>query len=299
MSETQRGVLFGIGAYTLWGLTPLFWILLQPATAIEILAHRIVWALVFVVLILAVLRQWAWLRSLTPRKLWLLALAAIVVTVNWGTYIYAVTSGHVIEGALGYFINPLVSVLFGVLLLRERLTVAQWIAVGLGAVAVTVLAIDYGRLPWFALVLAFSFGTYGLIKKHVNTGAAQSLAVESALLAVPAAGFLVFLRVTEADSFGDAGPYHLPLLAAAGLITLLPMLLFTGAATRVPLSSLGVMQYIAPSMQFLLGITVFAEEMPLSRWVGFVIVWAALSLFTWDALRRARREAAARRPAPV
>lgn len=296
MSETQRGVLFGISAYTLWGLTPLFWTFLQPASAIEILAHRIVWALLFVLLILAVLRQWSWLRTLTPRKLMLLGLAAIVVTCNWGTYIYAVTSGHVIEGALGYFINPLVSVLFGVLLLRERLTAAQWVAVGLGAAAVTVLAIDYGRLPWFALVLAFSFGTYGLIKKHVNTGAAQSLAVESAMLAVPAAGFIVFLRVAEKDSFEAAGPYHLPLLAAAGLITLLPLLFFTGAATRVPLSSLGVMQYIAPTMQFLLGITVFAEEMPLSRWVGFAMVWAALSLFTWDAFRRATN---GRRPPPV
>lgn len=255
----------------------------------EILAHRIVWALVFVALILTVLWQWSWVRRLTPRTAGLLGLAAVVNSGNWGTYIYAVNSGHVLEASLGYFINPLVSVLFGVVLLRERLTVAQWVAVGMGVVAVTVLAVDYGRLPWFALVLAFSFGTYGLIKKHANSGAASSLAVESAILTVPALGFLVALRVTGADSLTQAGPVHLALLAAAGLITLVPLLLFTGAATRVRLSTIGVMQYIAPSLQFILGITVFAEEMPPSRWFGFAIVWAALALFTWDALRRARR----------
>jgi RarD protein len=197
MPDSRRGVLFGIAAYTMWGLFPLYWPLLKPSGAVEILAHRMTWSLVAVVVILAVRRHWSWFGDLIrrPAKLGLLALAAVVITVNWGVYIYAVNSDHVVESALGYFINPLVSVLFGVLLLGERLRPLQWAAVGFGVLAVVVLALDYGRLPWIALSLAVSFGVYGLIKKRADVGSAESLTIETLVLLVPALAYLVHLEV--------------------------------------------------------------------------------------------------------
>ena len=180
--ETRRGVAAGIAAYVIWGLFPLYWPLLKPAGAVEILAHRMLWSLAAVLVILTVQRHWGWVRMLPARRIGLLALAAALITVNWGTYIYAVNNGHTIEAALGYFINPLVSVVLGVLVFRERLRRWQWAAVGLGTVAVAILAADYGRPPWIALILACSFGTYGLVKKFAATPSAQSLAVETAVL---------------------------------------------------------------------------------------------------------------------
>ncbi len=203
----RRGVLYGVAAYILWGLFPLYWPLLKPSGAVEILAHRMVWSLVAVVAILAVRRHWSWIKGLVaqPRKLGLLTLAAVIITVNWGTYIYAVNTGHVVEAALGYFINPLVSVVFGVVLLRERLRRLQWVAVGFGALAVLVLAVNYGRPPYMALVLAVSFGAYGLIKKQANVGAGESLTVETLVLLLPALGYLVFLQQAGQATFGDRG----------------------------------------------------------------------------------------------
>jgi chloramphenicol-sensitive protein RarD len=297
MSEVHRGVLFGVSAYTLWGLTPLFWPLLFPAGPVEILAWRIVWSLVAVLAILALWRRRESLRRLDLRTTALLGLAAVVISVNWGTFIYAVSNAMVLEAALGYFINPLVSVAFGVFLLKERLRRAQWVAVGLGVLAVVVLTVDYGRIPWAALVVAFSFGTYGLIKKRADVSAVQSLTVETALLLAPAGIYLALLHAGGTGTFGHFGVGHAVLLAVSGLITLVPLLLFTGAARRVPLATIGLLQYIAPSLQFLLGVFVFAEDMPASRWVGFIIVWAALSLFSWDAIRAARTAAETRRRA--
>ncbi|TLP66188.1 EamA family transporter RarD [Microbispora triticiradicis] len=288
MPDTRRGLLFGVAAYTMWGLFPLYWPLLKPSGAVEILAHRMVWSLVVVVAVLAVRRHWSWIRTITRRQLILLTVAAVTVSVNWGTYIYAVNTGHVVESALGYFINPLVSVLFGVLVFRERLRVWQWAAVGLGAVAVLILTLDYGRLPWIALVLAFSFGTYGLVKKKAGVGSAESLTIETLVLLVPALAYLLVLEATGTGTFAHHGAGHALLLVAAGLITAVPLLFFTASALLVPLTVIGLLQYIAPVLQFLCGVLIVHETMPASRWAGFVVVWLALSVFTWDSIRAAR-----------
>ncbi|MEU5859620.1 MULTISPECIES: EamA family transporter RarD [unclassified Nonomuraea] len=299
MPDLRRGVLFGIAAYTMWGLFPLYWPLLKPSGAVEILAHRMVWSLVAVVAVLAVRRHWSWFRELArqPRKLVLLAIGAVVITVNWGTYIYAVNTGHVVESALGYFINPLVSVLFGVLVLRERLRPLQWTAVGFAALAVVVLTVDYGRLPWIALTLAVSFGVYGLVKKQANVAATESLAVETLVLLLPALGYLIYLEFAGGATFGQEGAGHALLLVGAGIITAVPLIFFGAAAIRVPLSTVGVLQYIAPILQFVVGVTIAGEVMPPSRWIGFSIVWLALAIFTYDSFRAARTAARVRRSA--
>ncbi|MDA0633142.1 EamA family transporter RarD [Nonomuraea sp. MCN248] len=301
MPELRRGVLFGVAAYVMWGLFPLYWPLLKPAGAVEILAHRMAWSLITVILVLAVRRHWSWIKEIVrqPRKLGLLALAAAVITVNWGTYIYAVNSGHVVESALGYFINPLVSVLFGVVLLRERLRPLQWTAVGFGTLAVIVLTADYGRPPYLALALAFSFGLYGLIKKHANVGAAESLTVETLVLLAPALAYIGFLQVSGEATFGHQGGWHVALMIGAGVITAVPLLFFTASAIRVPLSTIGLLQYIAPVLQFLCGVLVAKETMPPSRWIGFSIVWLALAIFTYDSLRAARAARVGRSARPL
>ncbi|MFB9967675.1 EamA family transporter RarD [Sinosporangium siamense] len=290
MPESRKGVLYGIAAYTMWGLFPLYWPLVKPSAPVEILAHRMAWSLVAVVAILAIRRHWSWFRQIMrqPRILALLVVAAVVISVNWGLYIYAVNTGRVVEAALGYFINPLVSVLFGVMVLRERLRRWQWVAVALGAVAVLVLAVDYGRPPWIALVLAFSFAVYGLVKKTANVGAAESLTMETLLLLAPALAYLIMLEQNGTATFGHNGPLHAALLAAAGVVTAVPLLCFTAAAIRVPLTVIGLLQYIAPTLQFLCGVLIIKEVMPASRWIGFAIVWAGLAVFSWDSLRTAR-----------
>ncbi|MEV0352849.1 EamA family transporter RarD [Nonomuraea sp. NPDC050680] len=300
MPDLRRGVLFGAAAYTMWGLFPLYWPLLKPSGAVEILAHRMAWSLVAVLVVLAVRRHWSWMRGLLkePRKLALLTLAAVIVTVNWGVYIYAVNAGQVVEGSLGYFINPLISVLFGVVLLKERLRPLQWVAVGFGTLAVLVLTIDYGRPPWIALTLAVSFGLYGLVKKQANVGAAESLTVETLVLLAPALAYILYLGQTGQSTFGTEGLGHAALLVGAGAITAVPLLCFTAAAIRVPLSTIGLLQYIAPVLQFLCGVLVAKETMPASRWIGFSIVWLALAVFTYDSIRTARANRAAIRKSP-
>jgi chloramphenicol-sensitive protein RarD len=288
----RRGVLFGVAAYVMWGLFPLYWPLLKPAGSIEILAHRIIWSLVAVAVILAATRHWRWIRALNARTTAILATAAIAITVNWGIYIYAVNSGHTIEAALGYFINPLVSVLFGVLILRERLRSWQWAAVGTGVAAVVVLAIDYGRLPWIALTLACSFGTYGLLKKFAKTPSAESLTVETTVLFLPALAYTIF---QPHPTFTGHGPGHVSLLIGAGVVTAIPLMMFNSSATRVPLTVIGMLQYIAPILQFLIGLVIQHEAMPASRWIGFLLVWAALVILSVDAVRAARKK---RRTAP-
>ncbi|BAJ30316.1 MULTISPECIES: EamA family transporter RarD [Kitasatospora] len=302
--EARVGLWNGFAAYGMWGLFPLFWPLLQPAGAADILANRMVWSLVAVAALLLARRRWAWIRPLLrqPRRLALLALAAVTVSVNWGVYIWGVNSGHVVETSLGYFINPLVTIAFGVLVLRERLRPAQWTAVGVGASAVVVLTLAYGRPPWIALTLAFSFATYGLIKKKVALGGAESLAVESAVMFPFALAFLGYLAVRGEGSFGTGGWGHSALLVLSGLITAVPLMCFGAAALRVPLTTLGLIQYLAPVSQFLIGVTVFHESMAPARWAGFALVWVALVVLSADALRRIRddrRAAPAARPEPV
>ncbi|MEU4354508.1 EamA family transporter RarD [Streptomyces virginiae] len=300
-NEQRAGLLYGFGAYGMWGLVPLFWPLLMPAGAVEILAHRMTWSLAVVGLALLAVRRWGWIRELLrrPRKLGLTALAASVISVNWGLYIWSVNNGHVVESSLGYFINPLVSIAMGVLVLGERLRRVQWVAVGISFAAVLVLAVGYGRPPWISLVLACSFATYGLIKKKLNMGGLESLAAETAMLFLPALGYLLWLGAQGRSSFTSQGAGHALLLAATGLVTAIPLVFFGAAAIRVPLSTLGLLQYMAPVFQFGLGVLYFHEAMPPERWAGFSLVWAALALLTWDALRTARRSRARLEAVPV
>ncbi|MEV7228969.1 MULTISPECIES: EamA family transporter RarD [Polymorphospora] len=291
MTEMRRGYLYGLGAYLLWGFFPLYIKLLRPAGPVEILAHRVVWSVLFVALVLAVLRNWSFVLPLLRRPAAVagVLLAAALIAVNWGTYIYGVNSARVVETSLGYFITPLVVVLLGVTVLGERLRVAQWVALGLGTVAVAVLTYDYGRLPYVALILALSFAAYSLTKKRLALPAAEGMFVESAVLALPAVTYLAWLSWQGTAAFGHVSVTHTTLLVLAGAATAIPLLLFAGAANRLPLTALGILQYIAPILQFAIGVLVFHEPMPPARIGGFALVWCALVLFTFDGLRNARR----------
>jgi chloramphenicol-sensitive protein RarD len=294
-TRLRRGVAYGLAAYTLWGAVPLFWPLVARASALELLAHRVIWSLaICALLLLTVVPHGWWARIGNRRSLVMLAGAAAVVSVNWGTYIWAVNAGHVVETSLGYYINPILSILVGVIFLRERLAPLQWVSVALAGLAVVVLTVDYGRLPWIALVLAASFATYGVLKKQVNGGAVETLTIESALLTPIALGYLLFLQSAGTLTFGHLGWSHTLLLVTTGLITVVPLLFFTAATTRLPLSTLGLLQYVAPTLQFLLGVLYFGEDMSLGRWIGFALVWLALVILTVYGVRQARR---ARRPA--
>jgi chloramphenicol-sensitive protein RarD len=299
VSQQRTGLLAGLGAYLLWGLFPLYWPLLEPSAPVEILAHRIVWSLLLLVGLLAVGGGFGYVRRLGGRRVALLAAAAALITVNWGMFIYGVTSGHVVETSLGYFINPLVTVALAVGVLRERLRRPQMVAVGVAALAVLVLTVDYGRPPWIALTLAFSFGLYGLVKKQVGVGGLQSLTVETAFVVLPAAGYLVWLGSRGESTFLSEGAGHAALLAGGGVATAVPLILFGAAAVRVPLVTVGVLQYLAPVMQFVIGVAVYGEPMPLTRLAGFALVWAALVIFAVDAVRAAREGAAAPDPLPT
>jgi chloramphenicol-sensitive protein RarD len=291
----RRGLAAGVSAYLLWGLFPLYWPLLEPAAPVEILAHRIAWSLVFVCGLLALTAGFGWLRTLGRRRAGLLALAATLVTVNWGTYIYGVNSEHVVETSLGYFINPLVTVALAVTVLGERLTRLQGVAVAIAGAAVVVLTVDYGRPPWIALTLACSFGLYGLIKKRAGVDGLQSLAFETGFLAPVAVAYLLVIGASGSGTFTSEGAGHAALLAAGGIFTAVPLMLFGAAAIRIPLTTLGLIQYLAPTLQFAIGVLIYSEPMPASRLAGFALVWVALAVFTWDAVgtRRARFAAAA------
>ncbi|SFC91315.1 EamA family transporter RarD [Klenkia taihuensis] len=302
MSERRTGVLTGLAAYVLWGLFPLYFPLLEPAGGVEIVAHRIVWSLLFIALLLSVLRGWPQVRrALADRRtLVVLAGAAVLITGNWLTFVIAVNSDHVVDTSLGYFINPLVSVLLGVAVLGERLRALQWAAVATAAVAVLVLTVDSGRPPWIALLLAGTFGAYGLLKKLVRVEAAPGLFVETLLLVVPALVVLAVLQLRGAGSLGEAGAGHVVLLATSGIATAVPLLLFAASTRRIPLSTVGLLQYVTPLMHLAIGVFVNGEPMPPARVVGFAVVWVALVLFTVDSLRagRAARRAVGQ-PAPA
>ena len=292
VSDTRRGLTLGALAYVLWGAFPLYWPLLEPAGAIEILAHRIVWSVITMGVIVVLSRRTASLKAVfgDRRKLLILSLAAVVISVNWATYIWGVNNGRVVEAALGYFINPLVTVLMGVVVLGERLRRLQWWALGLALLAVIVLAIDYGHPPWVALTLAFSFGSYGLCKKKANVGSVESLTIETLVLAPVAAGFIAWLVITGSSSFGSHGIGHAALFMTTGIVTAVPLMLFGSAAIRVPMVSLGLLQYLAPIIQFALGVLLFHEDMPPGRWLGFGLVWIALAAFTFEALHHRQRQ---------
>ncbi|MBF6209326.1 EamA family transporter RarD [Nocardia asteroides] len=287
-SRSIPGVTFGTSAFFLWGLFPAFFGLLAFASPGEVLAQRIVWTLVVVVAVLAVSGRLRELRGIDARVWRLAGVASAAIAVNWGVYVYGVTSGHVVECALGYFINPLVTVAFGVVIFRERLSRAQWAALTLGATAVAVLTVDYGRPPIIALALACSFATYGLVKKVIPLDALRGIAAEGIVAAPFALAFAIALVITGHSRF-TTGAGHTALMVATGPVTLVPLLLFAVAAQRVPLSTMGLLQYLTPALQMAWGVAVAHEPMPASRWAGFALIWAALAIFTTDALLRARR----------
>lgn len=291
MSESRRGALYGATAYLLWGVFPLYFPLLEPSGAVEVLAHRISWSVAVMAVVVLAVGKGASVRRVVAdrRRLAQISVAAVLLGINWGVYIYGVTSDHVVETSLGYFINPLVTVLLGVFVLRERLRKVQWAALALALIAVLVLSVENGRPPWIALILAFSFGTYGLLKKTARVGAVEGLAVETAVLAPIALTYLVVLGARGDSTFATEGVGHATLIALTGVITAVPLLFFGAAASRVPLTTLGILQYLAPTLQFLIGVAVFDEPLGLAKLLGFVLVWIALAAFTADLVTHTRR----------
>jgi chloramphenicol-sensitive protein RarD len=290
-SDERAGILYGFTAYLLWGMFPLFFLLFESVAPVETLAHRIVWSLAAVAVVLAVTGTLGRLREVVRdrRRFLLIAAAAVLIALNWGVFIYAVTSDHVIEGSLGYFITPLISAAFGVYVFRERLRAQQLFALGLGLCAVLVLTVDYGRLPWIALTLGLSFGTYGLVKKLAGVGAAESLALETLILLLPAVGFIVALELSGSGAFGHSSLDISLLLAASGPVTAVPLLLFAASVTRTRLTVMAMLQYLTPVLHFLVGLLLLGEPMPTSRWIGFALVWTALVVLSVDGLNNARR----------
>ena len=290
------GLLYGIGAYGSWGLFPAFFPLLKPAGALEVLAHRIVWTLVLMAGVVVAMRKLSDLRSITGRTWLLLVCASVLVSGNWVIYVYAVNNGHVVDAALGYFINPLVSVLLGVLIFRERLNRAQLVALLVALAAVVLLAIEVGGPPFIALGLAFTFGLYGAVKKVVPTDPRVSVGLEAAIAAPFAIAYIAVLQLSGHGQFTNNGPGHIALMILSGPITAIPLLFFAAAAQRLPLVTLGLLMYLTPAMQMTWGVVVAHEPMPPARWVGFALIWLALLVFSGDALRRARRAVGAAIP---
>ncbi|MES2169101.1 MAG: EamA family transporter RarD [Actinomycetota bacterium] len=288
----RSGILYALAAYLLWGFLPVYFLLLQPAGAFEIVAWRIIFALVFCALLITVSRSWPAVIALVrqPRLLLTLGVAAALIYVNWQVYVFGATTGHVIETSLGYFINPIVTVLLGVVVLREKLRPPQWVAVGISTVAVLMIAIGYGAFPWIALSLAGSFGLYGLLKKRVGprVDALSGLAIETAWLLPVAIVQLLVVGSTVGVTFGTDGAPHALLLAASGIVTAIPLLLFAAASRRLELVTMGFVQYLTPVIQFLVGYFLLHEAMPPVRWAGFVLVWIALVVLSIDLVRRRR-----------
>lgn len=294
----RSGLLFGIGAYGSWGLFPAFFPLLKPAGSVEILSHRIVWGFLFLLVVVAAVHRLRDLRAISGRTWLLLALASGLISVNWLIYVYAVNNGHVIDAALGYFINPLVTVLLGMVVFRERLNRAQGAALVLAVAAVVVLTVQVGAPPYIGLGLALSFGLYGAVKKVVPVDPRVSVGIETALATPFALGYLIVLQTGGHATFAGHGAGHVVLLILAGVLTAVPLLLFAAAAHRLPLVTMGLLFYMTPIMQLSWGVLVGHEPMPAARWLGFGMIWLALAVFTLDAVLRSRsaRAAAARKP---
>ncbi len=298
-ASSRLGVLYAFAAYALWGFFPLYFERLLPATPLEILAERFVFSLAFMAIVLTVTRSWNGVRPVLadPRARLLLLAASALIATNWGVYIWAVNNGNVVEASLGYFINPLVTVLMGVVVLHERLRRAQWVAVGIALVAVLVLTAGYGRLPWVALILAFSFGGYGLTKKMVGVDPKASLTIETAYATPLALAYLAYLQVTGSLVLFHHATSTTLLLLGTGVVTAIPLLLFAGATNRIPLATVGLLQYLTPIIQLIIGVAINGEQMSPARWAGFAIVWLALLVFSVDGVRQGRVNRGVRREA--
>lgn len=283
------GLLFGVGAYSLWGLFPLFWPLLEPANALEIVSHRAVWTLVFCFIVLAITKSLrATMTTLKrPKVAAKLFITSFLISVNWLIYIWATNNGHVVEASLGYYINPLIIISFGVLLLKEKMRILQWTSVGIATCGVLVLTFDYGRPPWVAIGLAISWGSYGVMKKQFGLGALEGLFTETLIASVPYLAYLIYIGNQGNGQFGHSPGLTL-LLISAGAITAIPLLLFNGSTTRLPLTVIGLLQYITPTIQFSIGVWVRHEDMPPARWVGFLFIWLALTALALDLIKSSR-----------
>lgn len=291
--NSNKGLLYAIAAYTLWGLLPIYWKALHVVPATQIVGHRMIWSLVFMVMLLAFKRHWVWLATLMkqPRTLLVVLVAGCILATNWLTYVWAVNAGYVVETSLGYFINPLLSVFLGVLFLREKLRFWQWVAIGIALVGVLYLTLRYGAFPWIALTLALTFGLYGLLKKMTPLNALEGLSLETALVFFPALTYLLFSEVWGSGAFGHAGWGITTLLVLTGLVTGFPLLLFSAAARRIQLSVLGILQYIAPTLQFLLGVFLYQEPFNQTRLIGFSLIWTALLVYSIENIIVRRRRA--------
>lgn len=289
---SNKGLMYGIGAYLMWGFFPLYFKALQAVPSLQIVFHRVVWSFLFLILVVLVKKEWSSFKNQAarPKTVLIYALAATLLAINWLVYVYGVTSDQVVETSLGYFINPLLSVALGVIFLREQLRPAQWLPIALAAIGVLYLTLQVGTLPWIALALAFTFGLYGLLKKVAPLGALHGLTLETAILFLPA---LLYLLYAERQGFGAFG--HLSwmenlLLMLVGVVTAIPLLMFAAAARAIPLFMIGLLQYIAPTCQFLLGVFVFHEPFTPARLVGFAIIWFALVLYWLEGYLARRRQ---------
>lgn len=297
----NKGVIYGASAYILWGAFPIYFKSLLNVPPVQILFHRVVWSVIFLGLLLLLRKEWGAFRQAigSPQVIGVYSIAACLLAANWLIYIWGVNSGQVVDTSLGYFINPLFSVALGVILLRERLRPLQWVPVGLAAAGVIYLTILYGSLPWIALALAFTFGTYGLLKKITPLGSLYGLALETAILFLPALGYLLFVESQGSGAFGHAGLATSVLLGLAGVITAVPLLLFGSAARSIPLSTIGLLQYLAPTGQFLLGVLVYREPFDTARMIGFACIWVALAIYTAEGLLTNRKAALLRSKSPA
>ena len=286
--ETKKGIFYALGTYLLWGLFPLYWKQIHNVPALEIIGHRLVWTFVFLTIIISLTTGWGEIRkALKAPKIWLPRLVAgLLLAVNWLVYVWAVNAGYIVDTSLGYFINPLVNVIMGVLFLRERLRLWQWIPVGIAASGVLYLTISYGALPWIGLALAFTFGTYALLKKTASPSLTplNGFTLEIGFLVLPALVYLLFLGFNGQGAFLNSAPVQNALLPLTGIATGLPLLLFGAAARRIPLSTLGFIQYLAPTLQFLIGVFVYGEAFTPDRMIGFGLIWIALAIYSLDSL---------------
>jgi chloramphenicol-sensitive protein RarD len=299
-NEERRGVWFAIGAYTVWGLLPVYWKALHNVPAASILANRIAWSAVFVALLLTVRRNWGWLRPALRSRLIVgtYVAAAVLLSVNWYIYIWAVNAGFLVDSSLGYFITPLVNVVVGVLVFHERLNGLQWTAVGLATAGVLYITLSYGQLPWIGLSLALTFGLYGLVKKQARLPSLEGMALETGTVFLPAVAFLVYQEIAGNGVLGHTDWLTNLLLVSTGVITVIPLLWFAGAAQRIPLSMMGVIQYISPTLMFVLGIVVFHEPFDVHKLIGFVLIWAALAVYSANSIRTARMRRSPVPPVP-
>ena len=289
MSKNKLGLLFGVSAYSLWGAFPLYWPLLEPANPLEIVSHRAVWTLVFCFIVLAATKalKTTLVTLKRPTVAIKLFLTSLLISINWLVYIWATNNEHVVEASLGYYINPLIIIGFGVIFLKEKMRPLQWASVSIATFGVLVLTFDYGRLPWIALALAVSWGSYGLIKKQLGLGALEGLAIETFISSFFYLAYLVYIGNQGTGQFGQSWGLTV-LLISAGAVTAIPLLLFNGSTNRLPFTTIGLLQYITPTLQFSIGVWVLNEDMPTARWIGFLIIWAALVTLAIDLIRSSR-----------